>query len=453
MCFARSTRISMDVYQARLLASVVILTALAGCQGTSNSIEPVPQKSRFVVPLPSVRPTSAEREDVVAIARANNAFAVSLYHHARKQPGNLLVSPACLAGGLAAVQLGARGETAKQIGRVIRLPDGLAPDDRAYRTLIQELNADAEDRSYQIRSANGVWIQQGYSVLDSYRAALKGVVATEINLVDFSGRPNEACRVVNTWVGSHTGGKITDILQPDNLPARTRLILTSCLYFRANWRKRFSTELTVLDAFHVAENQTVTVPMMNDHSYSVIHGYFDAGWFQALELPCGSAGEFAMVLLLPRKVDDLTDLETAMTTDTLDSWWPRFKRPDSIIIALPKFRIRANAMLKDLLSELGMPLAFASQADFSAINGKNRDLFLSAASHAAFVDVHEEGIEAAAAAAAISPDSFGEETPEFRADRPFVFLIRNTQSNRIVFLGRVVNPQNQTYELSDRPDN
>jgi serpin B len=147
-----------------------------------------------------------------------------------------------------------------------------------------------------------------------------------------------------------------------------------------------------------------------------------------------------MVVLLPRKIDGLADLEAALTPDALNSWWPRFRRPEEIIIALPKYRIRANVTLNRLLSEMGMPLAFDTQADFSGANGKNHDLFLSTVRHATFLDVNEEGIEGAAAMDFISPDSFGEEAIVFRADHPFLFLIRDTRTGCILFLGRVVNP-------------
>ncbi len=431
----------------RPLAIPLMVAALAGCQRTPKPVEPVPPPG-LPATLPLFRPTGADRENMPAIVRANNAFALALYQLLRTRPGNLLVSPACLSTGLAFIHTGARGETAQQIARVLHLPDGLAQADHAYAALVQDLNADAEDRSYQIRLANATWVQKGYPLLDSYRTTLKEVFALDGNRVDFSGRPDEACRVINAWTESRTGGKIAGMLRPADLPPRTRLVLTNALYLRANWRKRFRRELTRPDAFHVAPDETVEVPMMNDHSYSIVHGYFDGGSFQALELPCGSGGELAMVVLLPRKNDGLAALEAALTPEALDSWWSRFRRPEEIIVALPKYRIRADVTLNHLLSELGMPLAFDSQADFSGINGKSRDLFLSEARHATLLDVHEEGIEAAAAMDAISPDAFGEEAPVFRADHPFVFLIRDTRSGCIVFLGRVVNPLTQTYEMS-----
>ena len=185
--------------------------------------------------------------------------------------------------------------------------------------------------------------------------------------------------------------------------------------------------------------------MMNVHSYSMAHSYYDGGSFQALQLPCGSGAEFAMVVLLPRKTDGLAELEGSLTSEALESWLSKFRLPEEIIIALPKYRIRAEVSLNHLLSELGMPLAFDAQADFSGVNGKSKDLFLSSASHTTFIDVNEEGIEAASGMIAISPDSMGEEPTVFRADHPFVFLIRDTRSGCILFLGRVVNPLKETY--------
>ena len=331
---------------------------------------------------------------------------------------------------------------------MLHLPDGFTQADRAYAALIQDLNADAEDRSYQIRLANAIWIQEGYPLLDSYRATLKEVFAVDDNRVDFSDHRNEACRIINAWTESRTAGKVAGTLQPADLPFRTRLVLTSGLYLRANWRKRFRRELTRQEGFHVAPGETVDVRMMNDHSYSLVHGYYDGGSFQSLELPCGSGGEFAMVVLLPRRVDGLADLEAALTPAAVDSWWTQFRRPEEIIIALPKYRIRSDVTLNLLLTGLGMPLAFDDQADFSGINGKTRDLFVATARHATFLDVHEEGIEAAAAMDASVPDAFTEEVPVFRANHPFVFLIRDTRSGCIIFLGRVANPLIQTYGVS-----
>ncbi len=401
----------------RRLAIVLTIVALTGCEraptpGRPARRSPAPPPGAPAT-LPLFRPIVAGREDLPAVVDANNAFALALYHKLRTRPGNLLVSPACLSAGLAVLHSGARGETARQMARVLHLPDDLARPDRAFAALIQDLNADAEDFSYQIRLANALWIQEGYPRIDSYRATLRDVFATEGNPVDFTGHPEDACRVINAWTESRTGGKISAMLRPADLHPRTRMALTSGLYFRANWREFFAKEVTRPAEFRVATGETIEVPMMNQHSYSLVHRYYDGGSFQALGLPCGSGEEFEMQVLLPREVDGLTDLEASLTPEALGLWGARLRNPEEIIIGLPKFRIRADLSLDRVLSELGMPLAFDGRADFSGINGKAGDLFLSSARHATFLDVHEEGIEAAAAMSVTSPDAFGEEPPVF----------------------------------------
>ena len=289
-----------------------------------------------------VRPANVGREHVPALVRANNAFALALYQRLRTRPGNLVVSPAALSAGLTLVHAGARGETARQIARVLHLPDGFDRLDGAHATLAHELNDDGEDRSFQIRLANAVWVQNDYPLLDAYRATLHDVLALPDEPVDFAGHPDEACRVINAWTERRTGGRIAGMLRPDDLPPHTRLISTSALYFRANWQRPFQKELTGPAPFRLASGETVDVPTMNTHSYSMAHGYFDGGSFQALALPCGTRGEFAMVVLLPRKIDGLAELEAALTPEALDSWWPRFREPEEIIIALPKYRVRGD---------------------------------------------------------------------------------------------------------------
>jgi serpin B len=388
----------------------------------------------------------AGRAGMSPTVRANNAFAIALYRRLQRRPGNLLISPACLSAGLVLLHTGARGETARQISRVLHLPESGAGAAGSRAAFMNDLNAHSADDSYEIRSAAGIWMQTGYPVLNAFRASLKDMFAIDVAPVDFFGNPIQACDVINTWTETCTHGKIRGMLQPADLPPRTRLVLTSALYMRASWRDRFRREHTRREPFHVSPRVTVEVPMMNTTSYLIIQRYYDGGSFQGLRMPCGSDGELAMTVLLPRNRDGLAELEASLTAEALEAWWPRFRKPEEIIVALPKFRIRANLMLNGPLSELGMRSAFEGDADFSGINGKTRDLFLSAVRQSTYLDVQEEGIEAAAAIDAISPDAFGEEPPVFRADHPFLFLVTDTRTGCILFLGRVVNPLQQNYD-------
>ncbi|WP_165252663.1 serpin family protein, partial [Paludisphaera soli] len=226
---------------ARSLAVPLIAAALVGCWRAPQAVKPAAPPD-WPATLPLFRPAASPREDAEAVVRANNSFALDLFHRLRARPGNLLASPACLSAGLALVYVGARGETARQIARVLHKPDGLPDDDRAYAGLVRDLNDDAEDHSYQIRTANSVWVQESYPLLDTYRATLRNGFALDPQTVDFSGRPGEACRVINDWTASRTGGKIVGMLRAADLPARTRMVLTTGLYLRANWFKRFLRE-------------------------------------------------------------------------------------------------------------------------------------------------------------------------------------------------------------------
>ncbi len=386
-------------------------------------------------PAPA-RPTAG----LPAVVKANNAFAVELYHKLRSEPGNILVSPACLTAGLGLLRAGSRGETASEIDRILHQSGAL--QDGALAALIQDLNADGGQNSFHIRMADAVWVQQGYPLLDAYRATLHDVFALDDDRqVDFTGRPAEAAQAINDWVSNRTGGKIQDIIRPEAVAAPTKLVLTSALYFRAGWTAKFDPSSTHDAEFHVTRSRSVTVPLMNLHSYQSAHGFLDAGSFQVLSMSCGR-GAYAMAVLLPKQVEGLHDLETTLMPETLDALWPKLKTPEEILISLPRFRLRTSRALKPVLAELGLSRAFdPRRADFSGINGRTADLFVNTANHETFLDIDEEGVEAAAFTEIISTDAYGDDQPpNVVVDHPFLYLIRDTRSGCIVFMGRVVDP-------------
>jgi serpin B len=384
------------------------------------------------------------------VVRSNNAFALALYHRLRRREGNVLVAPACVSSGLALLHAGARGETRSQIERVLHLYAKADQVSGAYSALVQDLNADGVDRAYQVRLANALWIQDGYDLLPSFKTLLQDTFALEPTAVDFAGERAQACALINSWTHDRTGGKIHGLLRPETLPARTQFALTSALYLRASWSAPFQRSKTRDERFWLGAWNSVNVPMMHAHSYTHTYGYLEGEGFQALTAPCGSERELEVAILLPSRGTVLADLEARLSPALLESCWPRFRHPTEIEVALPKFRIEAEVGLNSVLSRLGMPLAFSTQADFSGINGHAGDLFLATAAHQTMLDVNEEGLEAAAAMQAISPDSFGEPPPSFRADRPFLFLIRDRRSEAILFLGRLTDPSQRQYSRDTR---
>ncbi len=420
--------------------AVLALAAQAGC-GSTESPGEAPRTEVQLVPLPLHRPERGDRTALPRVVRASNSFALDLYHALRTEPGNLLVSPGCLTAGLELLRAGAHGETAAEIDRVLHRPGGVT--DRNLAAFIQDLNADGRAECFQIRVANAVWIPQGYTVLEEYRRALHDVFALGTTTsVDFTGDSAEAARTVSGWVSDRTGGKITQALPAAAMAAPTKLALTAAIYFRGNWLEGFYRPVTKHEAFHTDLKRSVTVPMMHMTALANVHGYLDGGTFELLSLVCGE-GAFAMDVFLPKTVDGLGDLEAMLTPDMLADLWRRLVRPPEIIVSLPRFRVSTSRPLEPVLKQLGLSRAFdPKKADFSKISGKSADLYLSAASHETFLDVNEEGIEAAAFMGMLTTDSDREtQSPVIRADHPFLYLVRDSRTNCIVFLGRVIDPK------------
>jgi serpin B len=218
--------------------------------------------------------------------------------------------------------------------------------------------------------------------------------------------------------------------------ADARLVLTNAIYFKGFWASQFSAKVTREAPFHVTAKREVAVPMM---SQTETFGYLDGGDFQALDLPY-RGGELSMVVLLPKAVDGLAALEKKFTPPAFDEWTRRMRHQE-VETALPRFKVTAEFRLDGTLAEMGMQRAFSpTGADFSAMTGQ-RDLFISVVVHKAFVDVNEEGTEAAAATGVgMALTAMPAPAPVFRADHPFLFLIRHDRTGAILFMGRVVDP-------------
>jgi serpin B len=223
------------------------------------------------------------------------------------------------------------------------------------------------------------------------------------------------------------------------LDGSTRLVLVNAIYFKGNWIRQFETRLTKKEPFHLSSGNTVTVPLMRQTDE---FDYAESPDLQVLELPY-AGGDLSMVVLLPRTVDGLGNLEAELTTQNLKAWTGNL-RHKKVIVFLPKFRVTSGFSLAETLAGLGMPDAFDGDlADFSGMDGR-RDLFISAVAHKAFIEVNEEGTEAAAATAVMVGLTGLPQTnappPVFRADHPFLFFIRDNSNGSILFLGRVTDP-------------
>jgi serpin B len=386
--------------------------------------------------------TSASKSDQSMVVEGNNAFAVDLYGKLRDQGGNLFFSPESISTALAMAYAGARGATASEMAQTLHFtlpPEQLQP---AMGALLNDLNA--AHTGYQLSVANALWAQQGYKFLDDFLNIMKSNYGAGFNEVNFKGAPEAARSTINQWVEQKTQGKITNLLPPGTVSPITRLVLTNAIYFKGDWQMQFDKAQTKLEDFHLSPTETVKVSLMHrDGGFN----YFNGGAFQALEIPYKS-NELSMVVFLSNDIGGLSALEQSLTGSNARQWLQELRFAPKVIMTIPKFKMTKEFELAGTLGAMGMPRAFQpGAADFSGMTG-NRDLSISAVIHKAYIDLNEEGTEAAAAtgvtmraATARAPNP----TPPivFRADHPFVFMIRDTRSGGILFMGRVTHPASE----------
>lgn len=376
------------------------------------------------------RPES--QADRQAVVEANNQFALDLYGKLSASPGNLVVSPYSISTALAMTAAGAKGQTAEQMNKTLHFrlpPDRLHP---AFASLLQ-----ATDQE-QLRVANALWAQQGEAFVDRFLKIVETDYRAGLNAVDF-GQPDATRQTINAWVAKKTGEKIPELLPPGSIGPESTLVLTNAIYFQGKWKIAFAKKGTYNEPFFTKAGESVQVPMMHQLDQ---HPYFDGETFQALKLNYENE-RVSMVVLLPRQVDGLPALEKSLSGEKLSQWLKEMAN-QRVEVTLPRFKLRGNFKLKETLAELGMPAAFAPGADFTGIVSQGQ-LFIGNVIHEAMAEVDEEGTVAAAATAVqivkSEPGAYaGPRAIFFRADRPFLFLIRDEKTGSILFLGRVTNP-------------
>jgi serpin B len=377
---------------------------------------------------------AAETNDAQALAGSNNAFALDLYARIKTSDANLFFSPYSISACLAMTYAGAQGETAGQMAQTLHFSTNQNQLAAGFGELQRQLHA--AKTGIELNIANGLWGQKGHPFLPAFLEVAKSTYQANLNQVDFRTQADPAREEINDWVSKKTKGKITNLLQPGVIDPATRLVLVNAIYFKGQWSRQFNKTNTANAPFSVTPSQKVQAPLMSltsEFKYAEVEG------LQLLELPY-VGGDLSMVVLLPKELDGLKTLEGLLNEQTLGSWLTQ-ARQQKVNVFLPKFKLTAQLSLAKILAEMGMTNPFSPAADFSGMDGA-RDLFISAVVHKAFVDVSEEGTEAAAATGTVMRALAvrRQPTPTFRADHPFIFLIRDTHSGSILFLGRVLDP-------------
>jgi serpin B len=371
------------------------------------------------------------------IAPAMNAFTTASYQQLSGGGANLIVSPFNVATALSMALAGARGQTAQEIQSVLHLHYD-STYDAALGALLASLAKEGNAGGNQLHTANGLWVQQGFAIQPAFEGTLANDYHAPLTPLDFIANAEAARSRINAWAEEHTNQKIENLLPAGSLDARTRLVLTSAIYFYGKWQDPFVASRTQPAPFTLPSGATTEASFMNQTSH---FGYAETPSAQILEMPYAGTG-MAFDVLLPKTPAGLPGLDKSLTLDNLTGWLGKLAARN-VQVSLPKFRAESQFSLRQALSAMGMPIAFTDKADFSGV-AWSRVLAISEVFHKAFVDVSERGTEAAAATGVVMRAT-AMRAPEppvvFRADRPFMFLIRDTGTGVVLFIGRLTDPR------------
>lgn len=373
----------------------------------------------------------ATSEGVASVVYANNQFAFELYLQYNKEGDNIFFSPYSISVALAMTYEGACGQTASEIQSVLHFPEDDITRRAAFARLYNIYNEN--DTDYILSTANALWTQKDYKFLADYLDIMGRYYMGEATNLDFVGEPEESRKTINNWVEERTYDKIKDLIPPGVITALTRLVLTNAIYFKGEWAIQFDEKDTHEADFKVSSEKTVKAQMMSLSGESFNYTVTDTA--QIIQLPY-KGDDLSMIILLPKE-DSLNSLETSISADNLNLWRSNLKETE-IDLYMPKFKLETKYSMSDTLKEMGMPIAFSeTEADFSGMNGK-KELFITSVIHQGFIEVNEEGTEAAAATGVVI--GMTSVQPIFYADHPFIFLIQDNETGNILFLGRVVDP-------------
>ena len=413
---------------ALLVASVVITTGV--CAGVYELMKPDSNTS--------ANDTSQQYEEPILgniseLSEALNIFSFELYKELIKSGDeNIFFSPYSIFIALAMTYEGARGQTAEEMMSVLHIFQNDETILNSAKQLYEFLN---QNEDFNISTANALWIRENLDLLLEYSNIIENYYMANTSKVDFSNA-EEAARLINEWVENQTNGKIKDIVTPDDV-FMAALVLANAIYFKGDWMIPFDPENTRDLEFTLSSGETITVPTMCMIQSGELFNYTETEELQILELQY-AGGNLSMIILLPKE-KTVTEIVESISIEQFSEWKENFSEQE-VDIYLPKFKLETEYDLENTLKNMGMVLPFDEMnANFSAMFPNKNDLYISKVIHKAFVEVNEEGTEAAAATVVVMRDSISYPTT-FRADHPFIFLIQEKETGSILFMGNVGNP-------------
>jgi serine protease inhibitor len=380
-------------------------------------------------------PGNTEKEDLAVtektarLIETENQFGFELYQNvfaSETEHENIMVSPLSVSLALAMTYNGANGETKTAMEKTLKVY-GLTPEDinTSYRYLVNALKS--LDPKVLLEIANAIFYRDDFEVENEFVSINKNYYDAEVSALDF-GNEQQSLETINGWVAEKTHDKIESII--DRITRSHVMFLLNAIYFKGTWQKEFNEESTEQLPFYLENGESIQTEMMQRLDTLP---YTSNDLFSAIELSYGK-GNYNMYVFLPEKGRTLKEIINKLDKDNWETWMESFQEVQSVDIKLPKFKYEYEIMLNDVLTEMGMGVAFTGAADFTGIN-RDGGLNIDYVKHKSFIEVNEEGTEAAAVTVvAIERTSVGgpQKVP-FYVNRPFMYAITEKSTGAVLF--------------------
>jgi serine protease inhibitor len=415
-----------------LAAAGVVLMGVLGCSSVNGSSESALAQSG----LPSSGSTLSKKSVTpdTKIVGANTKFGFKLFSEVLKtdsQKKNIFVSPSSVAIALAMTYNGASGSTQQAMAKALELQGMSLSEINSSNAALKEL-LENPDPKVQLTIANSLWANKNVTFQSEFLQKNRDYYKARVTNVDF--RDRGTLGTINNWVNENTRGKINKIVEkidPDQM-----LFLINAIYFKGNWTNQFDKSQTAQYPFYLTSGTQKQLPMMLQKGD---YRYYENEQFQAASLPYGNDGKISFYVFLPKQNSSLQGFYQNLNAENWEKWMAQFSKREGFI-GLPRFKMDYDITLNNALTALGMGEAFSDKADFSAM-GKN--FKISEVKHKTFVEVNEEGTEAAAATSVGIVTLSAPVNEPFRmiVDRPFFCAIRDNRTGSLLFMGSIVEPQ------------
>uniref|UniRef100_M3YYS1 Serpin B7 n=1 Tax=Mustela putorius furo TaxID=9669 RepID=M3YYS1_MUSPF len=383
-----------------------------------------------------------------SLSTANVEFCLDVFKelNSNNVGDNIFFSPLSLLYALSMVLLGARGNSAGQMEKVLHFDhtsDQAGRIHSEFGVLISQINQ--PDSNYTLSMANRLYGTKAMVFHQQYLTCSKKFYQAIPQTVDFEQSPEETRKTINAWVESKTNGKVTNLFGKGTIDPSCVMVLVNAIYFKGQWQNKFQERETIKSPFQLSEGKSVFVEMMyQTGTYKL--AFIKDPQMQVLELPYVN-NKLSMIILLPVGTASLEQIEKQLNMKTFYEWTSSANMVErEVEVHIPRFRLEVQYELNSLLNSLGMTDIFSEiKADLSGISPLD-GLYLSKVIHKSYVDVSEEGTEAAAA----TGDSFlVKRLPirtQFLANHPFLFFIRHSHTNTILFCGKLASPETNRLE-------